>query len=99
MSDLLIDSHPRIGLAQWERRFEQDCTGDCPGQRFCEILHHDFSIGVCNKCGARERRHAVRYRLLVGCNAGEVCQLWLFDRPACAHGSESSNYCVPWRDW
>lgn len=92
----LIDSHPRLGLALWEARWEQDCTGDYPGRQFCEILRHRVSMGACRMCGAPERRHVVTDRMLVGCNTGEVRTTWIYDR-ACAHGSGLSNYRCPWK--
>jgi hypothetical protein len=95
---VLLDTHPTVGLAQWEAWWQQDLTGDYPCQPFCEILDHEYTIGRCGICGARERRHVVVDRMLVGCNAGHVRRTASYDCTECGHGG-LSNYRIPWRDW
>jgi hypothetical protein len=96
MSSRLVDTHPRLGVAAWQARWEQDITGDRPaGTRFCEILSHETTIGRCGACGAPEERHIVTDRMLVGCNAGQVRRTWLIDRD-CPHGRVLSTWRQPW---
>ncbi len=92
----LLDTHPRLGLAQLQARWEMDVTGEYPGQRFCEIIRAAYGVGRCRHCGAVEHRHVIVSRLLVGPNAGTMQTHYRMDR-ACEHGpSYLSNYRRPW---
>jgi hypothetical protein len=92
----LLDSHPRLGRAQFIAWWESDLTGDYPGEQFCEVLSYRYERGACRLCGALERRHIITDRLLVGCNPGHVRTIWRYDRPRCRHGAGLSNYRNPW---
>jgi hypothetical protein len=56
----LLDTHPMLGLAQWEARWQQDLTGDYPGQQFCEILRHEHTAATCGPVAAEREQHRTR---------------------------------------
>jgi hypothetical protein len=87
-----------LGLAQWEARWQQDLTGDYPGQQFCEILRHEHTAATCKSCGGREHRHVVTDRMLVGCNKNQTRRTAQYSCTDCGVGG-LSTYCIPWRDW
>lgn len=95
MINLLLETHPRVGLAAFEARWEADKTGEYADRQFSTILRHDFSRGKCRICGAYEQRHVITDRLLVGCNRGTIRTTYLLNR-SCVHGDALSNYRVPW---
>lgn len=95
MTHPLIDTHPRIGRAMFVARWEEDKTGDWPGQRFCEVLRHDYAKGTCSECGAFEQRHTIVDRLLVGVNSGSLRTTYRLHR-SCEHPDVLSNYSRPW---
>lgn len=92
---MLLDTHPRIGDAAFIAYWEADRTELWNGQRVSEVIHHDYRRAACEHCGALERRHVVKDRLLVGPNAGIILTHY-WQRKTCVHGSVLSNYRVPW---
>jgi hypothetical protein len=95
----LLETHPHLGLAAFEARWQEDLTGEYPGQQFSEILRHDYELGACKHCGAPEHRHTVVDRLLVGENAGYVQTAYWQRRTcrSCPGGSSClSTHRRPW---
>jgi hypothetical protein len=95
----LRETHPRLGKAAYQHWYEQDMTGDYPGQQFCEILEHREWTGRCPRCGSKDHRQYIRDRMLVGCNARpghDIRQRWQMDCTNAQCGSYSSNYRAPW---
>lgn len=95
----LRERYPRLGLAAFQHWYEQDMTGDYPGQQFCEILEHRESVGTCPRCGSKEHRQYIRDRMLVGCNARpghDIRRHWQTDCTSRGCGSASSNYRPLW---
>ena len=81
-------THPRLGRALEDRRFELSCIdgeGFGVGDEFCEILEVRRSPDVC-KCGARVERVYREARLLVGCNKGYVTRTTHVRCHACGGG-------------
>lgn len=91
----LLDTHPRLGMALLAAYWEADKTGDWPGERVCEVLSITYERERCAVCGALERRHVIRARLLVGMNAGHR-SVHYWQRRTCCHASTLSNYRRPW---
>lgn len=81
-------THPRLGRARDDRRFELssiDGDGFSVGDDFCEILEVTRTPDVC-RCGAKVTRVFRRARLLVGCNKGYVTRTTHVKCHACGSG-------------
>jgi hypothetical protein len=91
----LLDTHPHLGEAQWRAWWEQDHTGEHPGQRFSQVLGHEYTKARCTRCGGQDRRHIVIDRLLVGANVGTYTTTALHRCDDCRAGG-LSTYRKPW---
>lgn len=90
----LLDTDPVLGKEAFAAWWEADKTGDYPGQRVSEVLSHDYERATCSRCGAVERRHTIKDRMLVGVNKGHVATHY-WQRCENGHGC-MSNYRRPW---